>query len=94
MEYYEARSLKEIRVMLKNNGYNSKSKIRDHLSFLENLAAKISQSIKDERELGEVAWTQQEDLKKVHDIFEELCGELNKIEVSKMDHLGRPKGLF
>ena len=69
MEYYEARSLKEIKVLLRQKGYKSKSRVRDHISFLENLADKINTRIKDEIECGEVAWKEKEDLKKVIDNF-------------------------
>lgn len=94
MEYYEARSLKEIKVMLKKQGYKSKSKVREHLSFLENLAGKINKKIKDEVDVGDVAWKEKEDLKKVHEVFQALCGELNQMELKKMDKVSDHKGLF
>ncbi|MBW3015329.1 hypothetical protein KY330_02830 [Candidatus Woesearchaeota archaeon] len=94
MEYYEARSLKEIKVLLKKQGYDSKSKVRDHLSFLENLAKKINKKIIDEQSFGQPAWNQKEDLKKVHETFTALRDELKKMELQKMDSIGKPKGLF
>jgi len=94
MEYYEARSLKEIKIMLKNKGYKSKSKVREHMSFLENLAGKINKKIRDETECGEIAWNEKEDLKKVHEVFQSLCTELNQLELSKMEHQPKYKGLF
>ena len=94
MEYYEARSLKEIKVMLHKQGYKSKHKVREHLSFLENLADKINHRIKEETSFGDVAWKEKEDLKKVHNVFQALCDELNKLEVAKIDSQNKPKGLF
>lgn len=94
MEYYEARSLKEIKVLLNQKGYKSKTRVREHLSFLENLADKINRRIQDEIECGEVAWKEKQDLKNVHDMFQALCTELNQLELAKMDHISRTKGLF
>ncbi|MBW3003040.1 hypothetical protein KY328_04445 [Candidatus Woesearchaeota archaeon] len=95
MEYYEARSIKEIKLLLKQKGYRSKSKVRDHISFLEDLADKINRRIKDEIEVGEVAWKEKEDLKKIHEVFQALCTELNQMELAKMDQPpSKYKGLF
>jgi hypothetical protein len=94
MEYYEARSLKEIKVMLRSQGYRSKHKVREHLSFLENLADRINHKIKEETSYGDVAWKEKEDLKKVHNVFQALCDELNKMEAAKLGSQNKHKGLF
>ncbi|MEA3430015.1 MAG: hypothetical protein U9R08_01960 [Nanoarchaeota archaeon] len=95
MEYYEARSLKEIKVMLHKQGYKSKSKVREHISFLEHLADKINHRIREEIDCGDVAWKEKEDLKKVHDVFQALCGELNTLELAKAGKSSSKfKGLF
>lgn len=72
MEYYDRKSLTEIRRMIRNNEYKSKDQAQGHLQFLQKLADKLNTAMMQEEKEGEVNWELRRDIAEVKQVFDEL----------------------
>lgn len=95
MEYYQARSLKLIEKMILSKRYAKKSQVRDHLSFLGNLANNLNEEINELKSNGVLPWQKELELNRVKDIYSKLNQELINLESSSFtDDKSVRKGLF
>lgn len=94
MEYYQAVSIKFIERMLLMKEYRKKSQIRDHISFLENLANRLNEDIIEQKANGILPWEIEAELRKVKELFGKLNDELAKLESVRMDKEPHMKDLF
>lgn len=94
MEYHYAISLKVIERMISTKEYKKKTQVREHLSFLENLANHINDKIKEQKEYNIICWEEEYDLNRVKQLFSKLSDELKIMDSIITDKPNMPKDLF
>ncbi len=83
LEQHDIDSLNEIRRLVAAKSYKSKTIAYEHLSFLEKLANKIKDAIKQDELDGDTTWTLRKDLEKVRRTFEQLYSLIDEMEMKK-----------